>query len=156
MIVLIGASIFGVVTAQGLQTQALPLPRNSSQGCQSLNGTSGSQNFALYPGDPRDYACFTFQFNGIAAFNWTGNGKPISFSLSFGPVIRTGWTGACPLDILWLYAGDGVSGSGSVSEMAQPHPITCQGYAMAWSDSSTGGGWTNASFVSVSLTWVPR
>jgi hypothetical protein len=153
---LVVASIVGVVLVQGLQTQVLTLPTNEPQECLSLNGSSGSLSLFLLPGSLRSSACLTFQFNGVATFSWTGTGKPISFSVSFGPVVKSGWTGACPLVILLLYTGHGLSGSGAFNETAQPHPITCQGYAMGWSDYQGGNTWNNASLVDVHLAWAPQ
>jgi len=153
---LIVVSVVGVVLIQGLRTEALPLPTNPAQGCQSLNGTSGSRNFGLYPGRVGSSTCMTFEFDGWATFNWAGSGKPVSFSVTFGPVVNSGWTGACPLYIQSIYLGFGLTGSGAFNESGRPHSLTCQGYAMGWSDSAYRSSWVNASFVSVSLSWGPR
>ena len=154
--VLILVGVVGVVLAQGLSTEALPLPANPAAECQNLNGTSGSLSFGLYPGPVRSHVCMTFEFDGLATFSWSGSGKPVSFLVTFGPVVNPGSTFACPLYVQSVYLGVGLAGSGSFNESGRASTLPCQGYTIGWSDSTHGGTWANASFVSVRLSWAPH
>lgn len=83
-------------------------------------------------------------------------GKPISFEVWDGPVFYTGGGQlGCNDAIVVIYSGYGTSGSGSFNVTGQP-PIRCDSYAMVWSNVNDSDAWTNASFVSVNLSWGPR